>query len=545
MLFHSTRKQSTLWIPMAFILALLVSLGSITGYAAAAPVKNVIVLVPDGMNSAAVTLARWYKGSPLTMDQMLVGAVKTYCSNSVITDSAPAATAFATGYKSDAGYISVLPSIINVPASAQVNPEDKFRPVATVLEAAKMLGKGTGLVATSNIQHATPACYSAHWPSRKDYFTIGQQQVYEQIDVVLGGGKQYLLPTSMGGTRTDGLDLVSALKNMGYDFVEDTAAMNHSTSKKIWGMFANDAMAYEMDRDPAKEPSLAQMTQKAIQVLSKNPKGFFLFVEGSKVDWAAHANDPVGVISDTLAFDTAVQTALEFAKADGHTLILAFADHNTGGMTIGNTLTNEGYDTLRPDQVIQPLKKATLTGEGLEKVFNADKSNITAVMNQYFGISDLTTEEIDAIKKTKAGSMNYTVGPIISKRSGIGWTTIGHTGEEVFLYAYGPGKPAGLIENTDIAKIIAKDMGVSLADVNQKLFVMAGDTGYEWGVRTLDTKYGVNRPYIILTSGNTVVELIANTNTTYVNGKPHSLRNISLIVNGVPYIPREALTYLK
>ena len=141
--------------------------------------------------------------------------------------------------------------------------------------------------------------------------------------------------------------------------------------------------------------------------------------------------------------------------------------------------------------------------------------------------------------------MNYTVGPIISKRSGIGWTTIGHTGEEVFLYAYGPGKPAGLIENTDIAKIIAKDMGVSLADVNQKLFVMAGDTGYEWGVRTLDTKYGVNRPYIILTSGNTVVELIANTNTTYVNGKPHSLRNISLIVNGVPYIPREALTYLK
>jgi alkaline phosphatase len=460
----SLNKRKSRHIGLVLGVILIIAFVTVSTGFTAAPTKvaplarNVIVLVPDGMNATAVTLTRWYQGSPLTMDQILTGAVKTYAANSLITDSAPAATAFATGFKSNAGFISVLPSVIDVPKTVTVSDADKFRPVATVLEAAKLLGKATGLIATSNIQHATPAGYSAHWPNRNDFNEIGEQQVYQGIDVVFGGGKQYLLPVNQGGKREDNENLIEVLKGMGYDFVENTVDMNNSKASKIWGMFANDAMAYDFDRNPEKEPSLAEMTRKALSILSKNPKGFFLFVEGSKVDWAAHANDPIGVISDVLAFDAAVKVALDYAKTNKNTLVLAFTDHSTGGMSIGNTQTNSGYDNLKLSKVIDPLKKANLTGEGVEKQLNPDKSNIADVMNSRYGVSDLTSEEIKSIKNAKPGSLNYVVGPILSKRSSIGWTTTGHNGEDIFLYAYGPGKPTGLIDNTEIARIIERNM---------------------------------------------------------------------------------------
>ena len=328
---------------MILAMVLAIALSSIGASAAqTAPVKNVIVLVGDGMGVAHTTLTRWYKGSPLAMDEMVSGAIKTYCANSMITDSAPAVTAFATGYKSDSKFVSVLPSVIDVPATVEVQEADKFRPVVSVLEAARLIGKSTGIIATSNIQHATPAGYSSHTPNRSDYNDIAEQQVYQNIDVVLGGGKQYLLPAADGGVRGDGENLVNTLKAMGYDFVENTAQMQQSTSKKIWGLFAADAMAYDFDRDPAKEPSLAEMTTKAINTLSKNPNGFFLFVEGSKIDWAAHANDPIGVISDTLAFDASVKVALDYAKTHPGTLVLAFTDHGNGGASTGSFRAGSG-----------------------------------------------------------------------------------------------------------------------------------------------------------------------------------------------------------
>ena len=545
---HQPKKCFNLILIVVLVLCAVVST---TGFAATtspvvAPlVKNLIVLVPDGMNATATTLTRWYKGSSLSLDEMLVGGVRTYAANSMITDSAPAATAFATGFKSDSGYISVLPSVIDVPATVKPADADKFRPVVTVLEAAKLMGKATGMVATCNIQHATPACYSAHWSNRNDYNEIGGQQVYEMFDVVLGGGKQYLLPIAEGGKREDDQNLINVLKTNGYDFVENTADMKNSKSSKIWGMFANDAMAYDFDRNPEKEPSLAEMTQKALSLLSKNSNGFILFIEGSEIDWAAHANDPVGVVSDVLAFDSTIKVALDYAKADKNTMVIAFADHCTGGMTIGNTQTNVGYDTLKLNKVIDPLKLAKLTGAGIEKMLNADRSNITDVMTTYYGVSDLTAEEIDAIKKAKAGSMNYVVGPIISKRSCIGWTTTGHTGEDLFLYAYGPGKPSGLIENTEIAKVIDRDMNLNLNVVNKKLFVNATETEFTWGIRRNYHGLGFNNPFILLTKGNSTAELQASTNIMYLNGKQIKLKSLSYIINGVPYVPQQALDLLK
>ena len=155
------------------------------------------------------------------------------------------------------------------------------------------------------------------------------------------------------------------------------------------------------------------MTQKAIDILSKDPDGFFLMVEGSKVDWAAHANDPIALISDIDAFDRAVEAALEFAKKDDQTMIIGLTDHGNGGVTIGNHATTSSYSKDPVEKFIAPLKKAKLTGEGLESKLNADRSNIKEVMSGYFGIDDLTPEEEAEIKGAKAGNVNYAVGPMI------------------------------------------------------------------------------------------------------------------------------------
>lgn len=518
---------------------------SSSGFSNESQVKNVIVLICDGTGSSHITLSRWYKGSPLTLDEMLVGGIKTYCSNSIITDSAPAATAFATGFKSDSGFISVLPSEITVPSPENVSEKDKYRPVATILEAAKLKGMATGIIATSLIQHATPACFSAHVPDRNNYIEIAEQQVYQQMDVVLGAGKFFLLPKTAAGMRNDGANLIEELNKMGYDFVENVTQMRSSSSNKIWGAFANESLAYDFDRDPAKEPSLAEMTQKGIEVLSRSPKGFFLMVEGSKIDWASHANDPVGVISDVLAFDAAVKVALDFAKNDRNTLVVACADHGNGGMSIGNMANNYTYEKLSLASVIDPLKKATLTGEGAEKLYNADRSNVQEVLAGKYNLPNLTPAEINYIKMLPLGYGNYAVGPILSKRCGIGWTTNGHTGEDLFLYAFGPNKPCGLLDNTEIAKHLEGALRLDLAEASKALFVNVADTGLEWSIKTDYKGMGPNNPFVVITSGKNIAELQVSTNIMYLNGKIINLEGITYLINGVAYITQQALDLLK
>src|SRR5699024_3340955 len=139
------------------------------------------------------------------------------------------------------------------------------------------------------------------------------------------------------------------IKDLGYDYFTTPEAMNASKADKIWGMFDPDALANDWDRDPKKEPSLSEMTNKAIEVLSKNPKGFFLMVEGSKPDWSAHANDPTGLVSEILAFDNAVGTAKKFVQENPGTVLIVATDHGTGGFTIGNENTTSGYDRFDID----------------------------------------------------------------------------------------------------------------------------------------------------------------------------------------------------
>ena len=207
------------------------------------------------------------------MDEILTGAIRTYGADSVITDSAPGATAYATGFKGSDKGISVGPWSVTLDA-VKADPAMKYVPLATLLEGAKLTGRATGVIATSNVQHATPAAFTSHWHDRGNYLEIGEQQVYNGVDVVLSGGGQYLLPKeAKGGKREDKENLVDVIQSKGYAYVTTKDAMDSIRSGRIWGAFAPDAMAYDMDRaDLAKtEPALAEMTTKAIELLSTAP----------------------------------------------------------------------------------------------------------------------------------------------------------------------------------------------------------------------------------------------------------------------------------
>ncbi|MBC7088028.1 MAG: alkaline phosphatase [Tissierellales bacterium] len=508
-------------------------------------VKNVIILIPDGMSSDAVTLARWYNGGkPLNLDELAVGMVRTYSSDAPIADSAPAATAMATGYKSHTGYIGVLPDVNTMPGLSPIENGNEKMPIANLLEAARLSGRATGIISTSEIMHATPASFSAHDPSRKNYDSISEQQVYQGIDVVLGGGTSFFRKE----LRKDKEDLISEIKKE-YNFVTTLTELNNVKEGKVWGMFGEEALSYDFDRDQKNEPSLAEMTAKAIEILSKNEKGFFLMVEGSKIDWAAHANDPIGLISDILAFDKAVGEALKFAKSDGNTLVIAASDHGNSGITIGNANTSSNYDKLPLSAFLDPLKKAELTGEGIEKHLNDDKSNVRDVMRKYYGINDLTNEEVEQIKNTKSGSMNYTVGPMIAKRANIGFTTNGHTGEDVTLYVYAPKNIdllTGVIENTDIAKYAEKAMGLDLNETSKKLFVWSRGEFEALGAEVqFDNLTDPKNPVLIVTKGDIKLEMPINKNIAYVNGEIVKLDGV-VVYNGIKtYVPQSALELVK
>ncbi|MFC5988153.1 alkaline phosphatase [Marinicrinis lubricantis] len=512
-----------------------------------AKVKNVIFMVMDGVSPNATTLARWYSGQPMALDEMPTGLVRTYSAESAITDSAPAGTAFSTGNKSNSGYIGVLPSVVDMPGVAPIDEEDIMRPVANVLEGAKLKGKATGIIATSEIQHATPASFSSHHANRNNFPDIAEQQVYMGMDVVLGGGKQSLLPGEARNQRTDGENLIDVLETKGYDFVESREELLESNADKIWGSFSNGALAYDLDRAVTnpEQPTLAEMTEKAIDVLSKDKDGFFLFVEGSKPDWAAHANDTIGIITDVLAFDAAVKEALEFAKEDKHTLVIALADHGNSGISIGNVNTNSTYDETPISAYIDPLKKASMTIEGALSQLKEDRSNLLDVAALY-GLDDLSEKEISAMKDAEdLSALQSLMVKALADRANIGYTTGGHTGEDITLYAYGPQKPIGLYENTEIAHVMADAIGIDLNELTEELFVEAEEGfGFYAAEVTLDTANEAN-PVLVVEKGSKRAELPIDKNIMIMNGKTIELNNVIVLSNEKVYVPNEAIEYFK
>ncbi len=521
----------------------LLAVAAILFAASASAEKNVIVMVPDGCSSSIQTLARWYKGSDLALDGIRVGAVKTYMANSVITDSAAAATAFATGHKTTCGFLSVGPRTNDLLTGFSPTA-DPYEPLATVLEGARLEGKATGLVATSRVTHATPAAFACHIHDRDMDNEIMEHMVHQDIDVVFGGGKQHLLPTNQGGKRKDGENLLQVLRERGYQFVETQGEMAALTGGKAWGLFASDHMAADIDRAEfaPREPSLADMTAKAIELLSKDPEGFFLMVEGSQVDWAGHANDPIHMVTDFLAFDRAVEIALNFAKADGDTLVIAFPDHNTGGLSIGHGSTSVDYTKTTVEGLIAPLMRMRITANGLSKKIGDDltEENIGEKIREWWGIN-ATAEDVRQIAylhKKKGLLLKYALGEVVSrKHTVLGWTTHGHSGEDVPLWAYGQSRPVGLVDNAQLATIVAAALGFDLGKTTARLFVDVEDAFA--GSYVLD-KTDPENP-VLLIQGR--AKLPVGKDILVVNGVP---RNLEGIVVHAPmtkkvYLPQEAV----
>ncbi|MEG1160303.1 MAG: alkaline phosphatase, partial [Acidaminococcaceae bacterium] len=279
------------------------------------------------------TLTRWCKSydretgefntdTRLNVDPLTSGLIRTYWEDvdgvqGAITDSAPGSTAFATGYKTQDKYVGVGPD---------------GKPHATVLELAKSLGKSTGLAVTVNVQDATPADFSAHVTTRRDFEGIAAQMLETGVDVVLGAGSAYLQ------NRKDGRDLVAELKASGYDYLTTGNELADYEGKKVYGLFAPYTMEFDIDRlrFAPEQPSLSEMTDKSIEILSQNKEGFFLMVEGSKVDLASHSNDPAAAVTEYRAFDEAVKSAMNFAQGRDDTMVLIVEDHATGGISIGS-----------------------------------------------------------------------------------------------------------------------------------------------------------------------------------------------------------------
>jgi alkaline phosphatase len=458
-------------------------------------IKNVIVMIPDGCDETVQTAARSYKGEDLQVDKMVGGAVKTHMANSIITGSAAAATAFATGHKTTVKFLGVGPRVDDL-LTGFLPTAAPYAPVASVLEAAKLAGKATGIVATSRVTHATPAAFACHIPDRNLDNEIMEHMVYNNVDVVFGGGARHLIPEgasyttsfndTWGGKRTDGEDLLKVLKKRGYTFVDNKDDMLALVEGPVWGMFDDSHMQPDIDRQyfAEHEPSLAEMTQKAIELLSQDEDGFFLMVEGSQVDWAGHNNDPIYMVTDFIAFDDAVKVACDFAEADGRTLVLAYPDHNTGGMKIGHYTTAVGYTETRIEDLVDPLKGMTITSPGLVAMLVDDSDGELAAKTEKYWNVVLSSEDIAEIRALEPSvGLAYALARVVSKNyTVIGWTTHGHTGETVPVWLHGADAPVGTIDNTELALMAAGAMNVDLEKISDFLYVDLEEAGVDFSI---------------------------------------------------------------
>ena len=329
--------------------------------------RNVIFFLGDGMGMTTMTAARIYavgEDGELTMDTLPETAfVKTFSNNAQVTDSAPSMSAYMTGVKMNNEVISMSSNTVAIEPVADANGNmlgnncgsNNGTPVTTLAEIAKRQGLSVGVVTTTRITHATPAATYAHICHRDLENDIAAAMVpggagfntalgSKGLDVVLGGGSQFFKTRADGGKRADGRDLIAEMKANGYSYVTNATDLNETNPRKtsrLFGLFKSSHMSYDIDRAATSEPSLAEMTVKAMDVLAtNNPKGYFLMVEGGRIDHALHETTAKKALQDTVAFDNAIKAAIDKARLSDsqlrNTLIVVTADHD-------HTLILNGY----------------------------------------------------------------------------------------------------------------------------------------------------------------------------------------------------------
>ena len=534
------------------------------------PVKNLIVMIPDGASLSCVSAARWYKWHlqagdkpQLYIDPYICGTVLTHSSNAPIGDSAPTTSCYMTGYPSRAGYVATYPPSSGIADIYPVDPQKTYQPLTTLLEAAKLVHrKATGLVFTCEFPHATPADCSAHSYDRSRYDWIAPQMVHNDLDVVIGGGVSLLSEADEAYLKANGYGV----------YKNDIAGMRNEQGNKLWALYNDRDMTYDLDRDAAKEPSLEEMTRIAIDKLSGNANGFFLMVEGSKVDWAAHANDPVGIITEFLAFDRACGAALDFARKDGETLVVIVPDHGNSGFSIGSR-NCASYNSLSTKDLFDLIAGVKRTADGLAKKLNASpSSSVQQIFREDAGF-ELTPDELNTLYQCKSyrnspvteaersdkgvvaslysSSLNDFVAKLITSKTCFGFTTGGHTGEEVFLAAYHPQGtlPIGMNTNVELNRYMAVALGLNgrLDELTSEYFAPHTAVFDDYDCRLVDEQ-GV--PTLIVKNKKKQLVVTPNTNIVKAGAKrQETVRLQSVIIyvdkNRTFYLPKTLAEYMK
>ena len=443
---------------------------------AAGEAKNVIFFLGDGMGPVTVTASRIFKygeAGKLTMDTLpRTARIKTFSLDAQTTDSAPSMAAYMTGVKMRNEVLSMDGNTLAKRPSADttVTPNvgnavnnclatGNGASVPTILEQAIAKGKGTGVVTTARLTHATPAATYAHVCHRDAEYDISRQAVPggagfnpalgTGVDVLLGGISYFWRPfnaTANPRGRPDGRDLVAELQARGYNAVGDLPGLNAApASGRLIGLFdqalAQGHMSYELDRDPAKEPSLAQMTTKAIDILSKNPNGYFLMVEGGRIDHALHGTNAKRALADTIAFDDAIKAAL--GKVDmANTLVVVTADHD-------HTIAFNGYSHLGND-----ILGKTTDVKTKRPVLAADGKPFTTLVFGN-GLSPRNATRDDLTNVDTSGNKDYT------QEVGVPLSSETHGGGDVMLFATGAGSNVfkGSLDNTKVFGLMRQAFG--------------------------------------------------------------------------------------
>ncbi|WP_321492943.1 alkaline phosphatase [uncultured Desulfobacter sp.] len=450
--------------------------------------RYVFYFIGDGLGAAQRQFSDFFlqeqlknPDSRLLMNTFEIAGINTtYCADTLITDSAAAGTALASGVKTNKGVIG-----------KDVNGNN----VKTLTEAAKDHGMKTGIITTTRLTHATPAAFAAHNVSRNNENEIADDFLNSDVDFFAGGGIRHFIPSSMkiekgdaiGKTikskRKDEKNLVKGFQDKGYSTyigmngAKAFRSADFSKQGKVFAAFTYTHMPYEVERmNQYKEvPSIAEMTRAGIDVLDQGDKGFFLMVEGGRIDHAAHANDPTGVIWDTIAFDDAIKTAYEFLKTHkGQTLIVVVGDHETGGMGLGMDSMGYKLNMAALNDIHVSVEDTLNDGAGQYK---GDKAGYLNYLSKNFGLSDLTDAETASLNKAmdaadagqtlgyyKLNPAALTAAHILSTRANINWTTTIHTATMIPMSATGTyaGRFGGYKDNTQIAQTMAQVLGFSL-----------------------------------------------------------------------------------
>lgn len=453
------RRGMRLFMRVVICLALVLMFNPLPRRAAAADteteVRNVIVMIADGMGPAYLTLARLFTDEQrLALDAHQVGAAITHAEDRIVTDSAAAATALATGQRTN--YL-------------HVGMDADERPIATLLEAAAaQRDMATGLVVTCRLTHATPAAFASHVVHRWEEQSIAAQMLETQPDLLFGGGWAFFVPEGEDedgtavGRREDGRHLLEEAQAAGYALLRTREAFDATLELPVLALFAPDHLAYEIDRDPRREPSLATMTREAIDLLAAEPDGFFLMVEGARIDHAGHMNDAPAALHEMLEYDRAFAEAIDFAREDGHTLVISVADHDTGGLA----LHQSRWEDRQNNEGIWFLNRVNASQDAMVDRLEAGDEP-AEVLADDAGIDDPSDDELATLSEAleqNTRAIHRALAEVISARAGVAWTTTSHTGVDVPVHAFGPGAERfqGVHPLARIGQMLAALMGLDL-----------------------------------------------------------------------------------